>query len=356
MAHPLERIPGRQITIQGKVYAYFGGTAYLGLQSHPPFMDLFHSCVATFGMHHGSSRKSNVSISVYTQAEEHLADWVGSESCLSMSSGFLAAQLVVQTLIGRGHALFLAPHAHPALQGSGVVVSASFAELSEKIQGEIDKGGPLPVLLFDTIDISGKLYPQFEALKDLPLDKLILVGDDSHGIGIVGKDGTGCHTLLKALEPAKLLVCCSLGKGLGVQAGAVFGPKVDLDMLRETAFYGGASPSSPALMGCLLKAGDIYAQRRQKLLENYARFEDKLDCPQYFDHLRGHPTFEFREASMARALEQKGFIITHFNYPDAQGPLVGRIVLSAHHEPGDIDALANCLNDLLAQGPLSHNA
>src|SRR5690606_38357449 len=142
MAHPLERIPGRQINIQGKVYAYFGGTAYLGLQSHPPSMDLFYSCVGTFGMHHGSSRKSNVSISVYTQAEEHLADWVGSESCLSMSSGFLAAQLVVQTLIGRGHTLFLAPHAHPALQGSGVVVSASFAELSEKIQGEIDKGGP----------------------------------------------------------------------------------------------------------------------------------------------------------------------------------------------------------------------
>ena len=348
MAHPLERIPGRQISVHGRTYNYFGGTAYLGLQSHPPFMELFQKSVAIYGMHHGSSRKSNVFLEVYGQAEARLAHWVGSESCLCMSSGFLAAQLVIQTFLERGHALFLAPRAHPALKVNGIHTSASFGELSEKIHGEIKKGGPLPVLLFDTIDITGKLYPQFEALKGLPLDKLILVGDDSHGIGIVGKDGTGCHAMLQELDPAKLMVCCSLGKGLGVQAGALFGQREDLDMLRETAFYGGASPSSPALMGCLLHGEEIYAQRRQKLLENYARFKEMLERPQFFDHLEGHPTFEFGGPSMAKTLEQKGFIITHFNYPDAQGPLVGRIVLSAHHDHGDIESLANCLNGLLA--------
>src|SRR5690606_22137344 len=136
-----------------------GGTAYLGLQAHPPFMDLFHNSVAAYGMHHGSSRKSNVFLKVYGQAEERLAHWVGSESCLAMSSGFLAAQLVIQSLLGRGHALFLAPGAHPALNLNGAHAPASFVELSQGLQREIDKGGPLPVLLFDTIDISGRFYP-----------------------------------------------------------------------------------------------------------------------------------------------------------------------------------------------------
>lgn len=351
MAHPLERIPGRKISVQGKVYGYFGGTAYLGLPSHPPFMELFHHCVATYGMHHGSSRKSNVCLTVYEQAEDRLAQWVGSESCLAMSSGFLAAQLVVHALLGRGHALFLFPGTHPALKLNGIREPTNFAELTKEIQREIAKGGPMPVLLFDTIDLSGSQYPGFGALKDLPLDRIILVGDDSHGLGIVGPDGTGCHALLKVLKPSKLLVCASLGKGLGVQAGAVFGPREELDILRDTAFYGGASPPSPALMGCLFLGADIYAQRRAKLLDNYFRFKALLERPEYFEHLSGHPTFEFKNASLVQALEDKGFIITNFHYPDAQGPRVGRIVLSAHHEPGDIQELATSLNLLLAPGP-----
>src|SRR5690606_38646001 len=220
--------------------------------AHPPFMELFQGCVDTYGMHHGSSRKSNVYLKVYGQSEERLAHWVGSGSCLAMSSGFLAAQLVIQTLLGQGHTLFLAPGTHPALKMNGAQAPASYGELAQGIQGQIDKGGPLPVLLFDTIDHSGKHYPGFGALKSLPLDKIILVADDSHGLGVVGRDGAGCHPALEALGSAKLMVCASLGKGLGVQAGAVFGPREDLDLLRETAFYGGASPASPALMGCLL--------------------------------------------------------------------------------------------------------
>src|SRR5690606_36940423 len=38
--HPMERIPCRQINIEGKVYAYFRGTGYLRLNSHSPIMDL----------------------------------------------------------------------------------------------------------------------------------------------------------------------------------------------------------------------------------------------------------------------------------------------------------------------------
>lgn len=348
MAHSLKSVPGRLISSKGRTYRYFGGTAYLGLQAHPPFRDLFLENVEKYGMHYGASRKSNVALEVYPQAEARLASWMGSGSSLCMSSGFLAAQLVIQTLLGRGHSLFLAPNAHPALNSNGVDPSVSYAELELKIKGALDKGGPLPVLLFDTVALSGGFYPHFEALKGLPLERLILVADDSHGIGIVGREGRGCHEILLGLKPAKLLVCCSLGKAMGVQVGGVFAGREDTDMLRETAFFGGASPPSPALMGCLLHAQDLYVQRREKLMENYALFMEVLEKPAFFDHLPGHPTFEFGNSTLATALEDKGFVITNFHYPNAQGPLVGRIVLSAHHHKEDILALANCLNGLLA--------
>src|SRR5690606_15705620 len=328
MAISLKRIPGRRIYISGSPHLYFGGTAYLGLHSHPPFLELFQRSAETPGLHHGSSRKSNVFLEVYALAEQQLARWAGSGDSMLMSSGFLAAQLIVQTFLERGHPLFLFPHAHPALRVNGVVPCESLSDLGQKIGRQLEKGGPMPALLFDTIDFSGSLYPHFGALKELPLDRLILIGDDSHGIGVVGKKGGGCHGLLKELRPAKLMVCCSLGKGPGAQAGAVFGEAEDLEPLRETAFYGGASPPSPAWAGCLLEAGEIYSDRRQKLMENYSLFKARLNSLDLYDQLEGHPSFEFGNAGLAKALEQKGFIITNFNYPNAQGPLVGRIVLS----------------------------
>lgn len=346
MAHSIHRIPDRQVFIDDRPYLYFGGTAYLGLQSHPPFLELFLKNVEKFGMHYGASRKSNVSLEVYERAEAHLAKWMGSESCLTMSSGYLAAQLVIQILLQRGHRLFSAPNAHTALHLNGVIKTESFEDLSDRLQKEIHRGGPMPVLLFDTIDFSGNQFPDFVELKKLPLDKIMLIGDDSHGIGIVGKDGAGCYAMLKKLNPAQLMVCCSLGKGLGVQAGAVFGDEQEITMLRETSFFGGASPALPAFMGTLLDASTIYSERRKKLMENYALFRESLDFPSFFNHMEGHPSFEFKDANLAMALEKNGFITTYFNYPDAEGPIVGRIVLSAYHEKEDVQQLANCLNVL----------
>ena len=82
--------------------------------------------------------------------------------------------------------------------------------------------------------------------------------------------------MLKALKPAKLLVCCSLGKALGIQAGAVFGDKEDIQLLESTAFYGGASPASPSFMGTLLDAKELFSERLQTLRTNYHYFKSQL--------------------------------------------------------------------------------
>lgn len=347
MAISLPRIPDRSIHANGKEYLYFGGTAYLGLQSYTPFKNLFLKNVERYGMHYGASRRSNVALDIYQQAEDRLAHWVGSEASLTMSSGYLAAQLVIQHLLHKGHALFAAPNAHTAMLMNGVTRTHSFEELNLALEQQISNNGPMPVLLFDTIDFTAKQYPHFEALQQLPLDKIMLVGDDSHGIGIVGEQGKGCYGFLKKLNPTQLLVCCSLGKGLGIQAGAVFGDKEIIESLKATPFYGGASPALPAFMGTLIDAENLYVERLTTLMENYQLFLGSLDQPQYFQHMKGHPTFEFENASLAQELEDQGFIVTNFNYPDADGPLVSRIVLSAYHKKEDVQQLANCLNTLL---------
>jgi len=339
MAHSIDRIPDRQIIIDGKPHLYFGGTSYLGLQNYEPFKDVYLQNVLKYGMHYGASRKSNVSLEIYSKAENYLAEWVGSEDCLTMSSGYLAAQLVVQTLLEKGHTVFAAPHAHTALLINGIKTTSSIDELGQLVSKEVDKNKLLPVVLFDTIDFSGQQYPDFKSLTKLPLDKVILIGDDSHGIGIVGDHGNGCFSMLKVLKSAKLLVCCSLGKALGMQAGAVFGDKEDIQFLESTSFYGGASPASPSFMGTLLDAKELFSERLKTLKTNYLYFKSQLKNPSFFNHMEGHPTFEFENTEVASALNKDGFIFTNFNYPDENGPIVSRIVLSAYHTKDDIRRL-----------------
>ncbi|GLU44290.1 aminotransferase class I/II-fold pyridoxal phosphate-dependent enzyme [Allomuricauda sp. NBRC 101325] len=346
MAHNLPHIPNREVIVDGKPYLYFGGTAYLGVQDYPPFKTLFVQQMELYGLQYGASRKSNVSLEVYSKAENYMAQWVGSEACLTMSSGYLAAQLLIQTYLKQGLALFATPNSHVALHTQGVTKVNSIVSLKESVQSEItmDK---TPVVLFDTIDFEEAMFPNFEALQQLPLDKVILIGDDSHGIGVVGASGNGAFQSLKALNPAKLLVCCSLGKAMGIQAGAIFGNEEDIQALKSTAFYGGASPAMPSFLGTLLNAQDIYSEQLEKLRENYFTFKNLLKHPQFFDHLDGHPTFEFTDDAMAKSLETEGFLFTNFRYPDESGPLVSRIVLSAYHQKEDILKLVNCINSLV---------
>jgi len=346
MAHPIPRIPDRQILIDGKPHLYFGGTAYLGLQNHAPFKELYLKNISKYGMHYGASRKSNVALDIYGETERYLANWVGSGSCLTMSSGYLAAQLVVQQLLKKGHPVIAAPHAHTALLMNGVKTTSDMDQLIQFTSEEIRKHQRIPAILFDTIDFSGQQFPNFGGLRQLPLEKVILVGDDSHGIGVVGDKGNGCYAMLKALEPAKLLVCCSLGKALGIQAGAVFGGTKDILTLQSTSFYGGASPASPAFMATLLEGKDLFSERLQTLKTNYQLFKSQLKNPLFFEHLQGHPSFEFQNDQMASALHRDGFVFTNFNYPDKNGPMVSRIVLSAYHTKNDIQKLTESINAL----------
>ncbi|MEO2052679.1 MAG: pyridoxal phosphate-dependent aminotransferase family protein, partial [Allomuricauda sp.] len=98
MAYPIDHIPDRQIYIDGKPHLYFGGTAYLGVQNHPEFIKIFTKNIKAHGLQYGASRRSNVFLPVYGKAEHVLANWVGGEAGLTLSSGDLAAQLGIQKL------------------------------------------------------------------------------------------------------------------------------------------------------------------------------------------------------------------------------------------------------------------
>lgn len=344
MIYSVDAFPGRSISVNGKSYLYFGGTSYLGLQTDAAFQEIFIKNLKKYGTNYGASRKANVQISVFDEVENYLAKLVGSESCITMSSGYLAGQLVAQTLNTPAYKFFYAPESHSASHIPSKKPYHTFYDLNAAVRLHLKSHQSIPVVFMDSIDILGKGYPSFEGIQKLPLDQIILVVDDSHGIGIVGKNGDGTYQSAKELNPKELLVCCSLGKGFGIQAGALLGTKNRIEQFKNTDFFGGASPASPAALSTLIAGERIFEEKRKILEQNIQAFLNSLKNPKLLTYLENYPVFYFSNTQIASFLEKNNFLITNFNYPNEESPLMSRIVLSASHKKEDIILLAKRLN------------
>ncbi|MBU2997889.1 aminotransferase class I/II-fold pyridoxal phosphate-dependent enzyme [Cellulophaga baltica] len=353
MKHTVTTFPGREIKIEDKNYLYFGGTAYLGLQTDRNFQDIYIQNILKYGTNYGASRKSNIQIAIFDKAENYLANLVGSESCTTMSSGYLAGQFVTQAFANKTYKLFYAPNTHSALyqtkQKSKKASSyVTFSSLNFAVRHHLEKNKKaIPVIFLDAIDFSGVNYPNFEGLAQLPLSQLILVVDDSHGIGIVGENGSGVFKKIASLNPKELIVSCSLGKGFGVQSGAIFGTSERITNLTETEFYGGASPASPANIASIIDGQEVFTIKRKQLQENIELFLKHVTVTRKFHFMNGHPAFSFQDEELTAYLEQHHIIVTSFRYPNKDSKLMSRIVISAAHTKDDILELSNVLNKYL---------
>ena len=348
MKYVVDTFPGREISIDGKPHLYFGGTSYLGLQSDEEFQNILIKNIKNYGTNYGASRKSNVQISVFKKVESYIANLVGSEAAVTMSSGYLAGQLVSKALHQDSYKHFYAPEVHTALQISSKKTFATFLNLDTAIRAHLDQHQTTPVLFLDSVDMAGENYPDFHNLKQLPLDQMILVVDDSHGIGIVGSNGGGAYKTLQALRAKELIVCCSLGKGFGIQAGAIFGAKKRISEFANSELFGGASPASPAMLKTLIDAEPIFKMKRKILKQHIDSFVNMIQNIGQFKYLEAYPSFGFSNAELVTHLQKNDIIITNFNYPTSSDPLVSRIVISSAHIKSDIQRLASVINTLHA--------
>lgn len=346
MIYSIDTFPGRSISVNGKSYLYFGGTSYLGLQTDATFQELFIKNLKKYGTNYGASRKANVQISIFDKAENYLANLTGSQSCATMSSGYLAGQLVAQTLNTSAYEFFYAPESHSAAHISSKKPYDSFSDLNTAVKSHLKTSKSTPIIFIDSMDVLGNGFPDFEGLRGFPLKEVILVVDDSHGIGIVGENGCGTYKSAKSLNPKELLVCCSLGKGFGIQAGGIFASKNRIEQFKNTNFFGGASPASPAALATLLEGKTIFDEKRTLLEQNIRLFVSSLKNTEVLNYLENYPAFYFSNPEIASFLEENNILITSFNYPNEDSPLMSRIVLSAAHMKEDIRLLAQLLNSL----------
>lgn len=324
---------GQKITFEEKSYLYFGGTAYLGIPQNKAFLNLYLEGLRRFGLNNGTSRNNNVQLGIYDEVENYAAAKYGHEAALITSSGFLAAQIVVDFVRSRGEVRH-APATHPALWlNDAPQVFGSFSKWAEQIVSEINQSDQINwVLLSNSIN---NLYPErydFSFLSQIKQDKqVLLVIDDSHGLGI-NYNGKGVSASLKLPQQIQTLVVASMAKAIGIDAGLVMGNKALIAALKDNPIFNGASPPSAAGLYAFMHGEKIYDSALNQLLTNTSFFAKELESDSNgWEFISDFPVFLSKNADLSSKLSEHNILISAFPYPDKDGIPINRIVLSSWH-------------------------
>lgn len=341
-----EDIPGAEIVAGGKTFLHFAGTSYLGMQTHAEFLEMISRHTKGVGAHWGASRVGNIQLEVYGRVEDTLAAWMGSPACLTLSSGFLAARLLADYFISLGHPCLFSPNCHEALLSGGHQRQKDWDSLAYQLQESAQKRpGVKPVVFTDTMGGPTGAGPVWERLGELP-HEIILVADDSHGLGIAGENGSGSWKTLSAMGFSELLLCGSLGKAMGITGGVVAGSQQRLDSLQHTPFFAGASPAPPAGLAALGEALDagLYWQAFQRLLASVRFVVEKVGALDFLSFYPDYPVITFRNPALAGYLRQHHILITDFEYAaEGESASPSRIVITSAHQHRHLTKLSELL-------------
>ena len=175
---------------------------------------------------------------------------------------------------------------------------------------------------------------------------VILMADDSHGVGAFGKTGRGTEEFTNT--QADILIA-TLGKAFGVNGGYIVSNKPVIDYLKETApQYIYSNPITPAEAAATLQAVNILdSSEGEKLLSNLRKLAAKLRSGLVklgFETIEGeHPVVPIliRDTNKTSALVEHLFnsniLATGLNYPVVpKGEEEIRLQVAANHTEKDI--------------------
>ena len=265
-------------------------------------------------------------------------------AALILSSGFLAAQFAVKHLANLGEVCY-APATHPAVWSiEPPAIEISFAQWANEAVKKINESTIKNWVLIS--NSMNNLYPErydFSFVERIDQTKeVVLLIDDSHGIGI-NNNGLSVLSSFSAPKHVKVLVIASMAKALGVDAGLILGDEKLISQIKEGNDFLGASPPTAAGLYAFMQGEKIYDQELAKLQLLTSTLANVLSGKDDWHFIANFPVFFSKNADLSANLFEKQILVSSFPYPDKDGPMVNRIVLSSWHNSRSLNKLITTL-------------
>ncbi|MEK6575281.1 MAG: aminotransferase class I/II-fold pyridoxal phosphate-dependent enzyme, partial [Chloroflexota bacterium] len=275
---------GAWLVVDGKRVLNFCSNNYLGLANHPRIVSAAKAAAEKYGVGPAAVRSIAGTMELHVELERRLAAFKGAEACITFQSGFAANLATVPALVGKEDVIFSDELNHASiidgcrLSGGKIVryQHNDANDLRRVIAEEKKIGFRRAMIISDGVfSMDGDVAPLADLVKVAEEEDYLLMVDDAHGEGVLGKGGRGIVDHF-GLHHRVDIEIGTLSKAFGVVGGCVAGDKTLVEWLRQRGrpFLFSSAMTAPDVAACLAAVD---------LLEESTALVDRLwDNARYF--------------------------------------------------------------------------
>ncbi|WP_353930165.1 8-amino-7-oxononanoate synthase [Okeanomitos corallinicola TIOX110] len=360
----VDSLPGATVLLSGQKVINFASNDYLGLAADERLQSAAIQAIQAFGTGSTGSRLLSGHRQLHRELEQAIASTKQTEDAVVFSSGYLANLGAITALVGKRDLIFSDQYNHSSLKNGAILSAATVMEyphcdisaLTAKLNQERQKYRRCLILTDSVFSMDGDLCPLPELLNLAAEFSCMLLIDEAHATGVMGKMGGGCVEHF-GCTGSDLIQIGTLSKALGSLGGYVAGSHHLIDFLRNRApswiYTTALSPADTAAALAAMKIVQQEPERRQQLWANVDYLKQLVT--ENLPNLKILPTespilcFQLPDAATALTVGQKlkeaGIFAPAIRPPTVPTSRI-RITLMAIHEPAHIDKLVQTLCDI----------
>ena len=328
---------------------------YLGLANHPEIITAARDSLDRWGYGLSSVRFICGTQEIHQQLEQKISAFLGTDDTILYSSCFDANGGLFETLLGAEDAVISDALNHASIIDGIRLCKAkrlrydnsAMADLEAKL--EEAAGSRFRMVATDGVfSMDGTIADLQGICKLAERHRALVMIDDSHAVGFLGKNGRGTHEYCDVMDRVDIITG-TLGKALGgASGGYTSGRKEIIDLLRQRSRpYLFSNSLAPGIVSASLKALEIIGastELRDRLEANTRYFKKAMTARGFALNAAEHPIVPIMlgDAVLAQKvavrLLEKGVYAIGFFYPVVpQGTARIRTQISAAHSREDLD-------------------
>ncbi len=368
----IDSAQGPRVMVDGKPVVLLSSNNYLGLAEHPALKKAACDAMERYGFGSGAARLISGNSELHEELERRIAAFKGAESAILFNSGYAANTGVIPAVAGEGD-LVLSDRLNHASIIDGCRLSRARTEVfrhrdMDHLEALLRSNTTAPRKLIVTdgvFSMDGDIAPLPDLVKLAERYDAILMVDDAHATGVLGKKGRGTAEHF-GLEDRVHIQMGTLGKALGSFGAYVAGARdivrYLLNTCRSYLFSTSLPPSVCAASIAALDVLEAEPWRRERLWDNRDRLAHGLASLGVSTAPSETPIFPLLVGSSAQALQAsqtafaQGIYVTAIRPPTVpDGSARLRATVMATHSEEDIEQAVRIFRILNEKGYFSHD-
>ena len=362
----LEDEQGPVCTYDGKEVINLASNNYLGLCNHPRLREAAIRATERYGVGSGAVRTIAGTMRIHMELEEKIAAFKGVEACVVFQSGFTANAGTVSSILGKDDFILSDELNHASIIDGARLSKARIKVFrhkdvvhAEELLRELEQEPGRKLIITDGVfSMDGDIGPVAELAALAERYGAIMMVDDAHASGVLGRNGRGSVDHTGAHGKVDVQVG-TLSKAIGSLGGYVCGSRDLIDYLYHRArpfLFSTSHP--PSVAASCIAAFDILEnepERIDRLWENTRYFKQQLTDAGFDVGGRSTPASETpitpiligdgrRTMEFSRALFDRGVMATGIAFPTVpEGKARVRTIMTSEHTRPQIDQALDVL-------------